>query len=257
MPKIDLDGYSLHYFEHQTSGSFIPPLLLIHGAGGQHLNWPPQLRRLEGATVFTPDLSGHGRSGGMGHQTVSGYTAEMLALLDALNVPQAIPVGHSMGGAVALQLALDAPERVAGLVLVATGARLRVTPQILDNVLTDFDQVADIVITFAFGPTAGDDLKRLGRQLLGEVAPEVMLGDYVACNEFDVMARLGEITAPALVIGGTADQMTPAKFSTYLAENIPDAELCLIENAGHMIASEFPDQVAKTIAGWLKRRWGA
>jgi pimeloyl-ACP methyl ester carboxylesterase len=255
MPEIDLDGSTLYYFEHETPGSPFPPLLLIHGAGGYHRFWPSQLRRLNGVTVYTPDLPGRGRSTGPGRQTVAQYTADMLRLLDALNIQQAILAGHSMGGAIAQQLALDAPERVAGLVLISTGARLRVTPQILDNVLDNFDTVVETVINFAYGPTADDDLKQTGKRELHEVKPEVVLGDYTACDGFDVISRLGEIAAPALVVGGSADRMTPAKYSQYLADNLPDAGLHIVENAGHMLPVEFPDRVADIVLGWLKKRW--
>ena len=255
MPHVELNTQTIFYAEHRAPGSAIPPVLLIHGAGGQHANWPPQVRRMDAVHTITPDLPGHGRSGGTGRRTIGEYATDMLALADALDMERFIPVGHSMGGAIALQLALDAPERVAGLGLVSTGARLRVTPRILDHVLDDYEKVVDFVVRAAFGPTADDDLRRLGRRLLMEAPPEVVLRDYLACDAFDVRERLGEVAAPALVIGGTADRMTPPEFSSYLAEHIPDAELHLIEGAGHMIAAEFPDWVADILWNWLARQW--
>jgi pimeloyl-ACP methyl ester carboxylesterase len=254
MPTVRPEGGPIHYAEHLTPESTLPPLVLIHGAGGQYASWPPQVRRLKRVSTYAPDLPGHGQSTGEGRRTIPAYTADVIALLDALGLERVIVGGHSMGGAVAQQLALDAPERVAGLVLVATGARLRVAPQILDNVLGDFEAVLDFMVAYAFGPTADDDLKRLGRRLMGETAPEVMLGDCLACDGFDVRERLGEIAAPTLVIGGMADRMTPARFARYLADAIPGAELALVEDAGHMIMSEFPERVAAIIAAWLEKR---
>ncbi len=144
-------------------------MLLIHGAGGQHVHWPPQVRRLPGVRTIAPDLPGHGKSGGEGCDTVIGYAANLLALMDAVAVERFVAVGHSMGGAVAQMLALDAPQRVAGLALVSTGARLRVAPQILDNLPGNLDAVADFVNTYAYGPSAGDDLRRVGRRALKEI----------------------------------------------------------------------------------------
>jgi pimeloyl-ACP methyl ester carboxylesterase len=78
-----------------------------------------------------------------------------------------------------------------------------------------------------------------------------MANDYAACNAFDVMDRLGEISAPTLVIGGTADQMTPPKHATFLADKIPGARLAMIEGAGHMVMLEQPELVARHVEQFL------
>lgn len=256
MPTVHVGDWPLFYFEQRVPTPSTPPLLLIHGAGGQYAHWPPQVRRLEGIHIIAPDLPGHGRSGGEGCDSISTYAAVMRALMDALGVERFIVGGHSMGGAIALQLALDAPQRVAGLVLVATGARLRVTPQILDRVLTDYEAVVDFVIAHSFAPSADEALRQVGRRILKATPPQVVYDDYLACNRFDVMERLAQIAAPALVIGGTADEMTPPKYLHYLAEHLPDAELHLLDGTGHMIMAERPVDVAGILRGWLERRFG-
>src|SRR5574337_242258 len=108
-----------------------PLLVLVHGAGGTHRHWPEEVRALPGRRVIALDLPGHGGSPGPAPGTVAGLARSVLGLLDALGVPGAVVAGHSMGGAVALTLALEAPARVAGLCLVGTGARLRVSPAVL------------------------------------------------------------------------------------------------------------------------------
>ncbi len=161
-----------------------------------------------------------------------------------------------MGGAIALQLALDAPDRIAGLVLVATGARLRVGPQILDSLTTDFDAAVELLIGMQYGPTANPDFRRIGAEHLHAAGPDVVKGDFLACNAFDVIDRLAEIQVPALMIGGSADQMVPSRFFNYLAEHLLDAELHLVQDTGHMVAIEFPDQVAELICKWAqKKNW--
>src|SRR5512140_3865565 len=116
----------LYYFAHGAELVTLPPVILIHGAGGHHLYWPAQVRRLHGERVFALDLPGHGKSAGVGHHSVQDYSAEVLAFMDAMKFSRAVLVGHSMGGAVALQAALDAPERMLGLGLLGSAARLRV-----------------------------------------------------------------------------------------------------------------------------------
>ena len=228
-----------------------PTLVLVHGAGGSRLHWPGELRRLSNATVYTLDLPGHGRSEGHGCDTINDYAKAVVAFLDAAGVERAAVVGHSMGGAIAQTMALGFGERVAGLVLVGSGARLRVTPAILEGIQSDFERVAELITRFAWSPDAPPALTELGRQAILETGPDVLLGDFTACNNFDVMERLAEIKAPALVVVGSADQLTPPKYTRFLADHIPNAQLVLIEDAGHMVMLEQPAEVAEAITTFL------
>ncbi|MFP4322574.1 MAG: alpha/beta fold hydrolase [Anaerolineales bacterium] len=251
MPYVSTDYGRL--FVTDRSGD-APPLLLIHGAGSDHLSWSAPLRRLPGRRVLAPDLPGHGRSAGDAQADVMPYANAVIALLDALAVPKAIIAGHSMGGAIAQTLALDHSERVAGLILVTTGARLPVNPQILQTVHADSAQVVEWITKWAWAPDAPADMRALGRQALMQVSPQVLYADYLACDRFDIRARLGEITAPTLVIGGELDKMTPPKFSHTLATGIPGAELRIIPGGGHYVVLEQPDTVTNIVKTWLEER---
>lgn len=251
MPVIEINDNPLFYFEYRVSGTAFPPIIFIHGAGGQHASWPPHVRRINGVRTFAPDLPGHGKSGGQGHSTIAGYTSDIMALANSLELDRFIAAGHSMGGGIALQLAVDTPSRVAGLILISTGAKLRVAPQVLDNIRQDFDRVIDMVTDNVFGPEADAALKRLGKRLFKATAPSVLHGDYLACDTFDIREKLHQVAAPALVIGGTADMMTPFKFAQYLADNLPRATLYKVKNAGHMLPAEQPEVTANIIEEWL------
>ncbi|MBN1966516.1 MAG: alpha/beta fold hydrolase, partial [Anaerolineae bacterium] len=209
---------------------------------------------LPDATVFALDLPGRGRSAGPGLQTVAGYAGVLVAWLEALAIPQAVFVGHSMGGAIAQTLALDHADRVAGLVLIGTGARLRVHPDLLDGLLRAPELVYDQMTAWMWAESVPEAVRELGRARLGEVDPAVLRGDFLACDAFDERARVGGITAPTLVIGGTADRMMPLKFSQFLADQIVGAELVRVEGGGHMLPLEQPDVVAGAVADWLARR---
>ena len=236
-----------------------PALVLIHGAGGTRLNWPAELRRLPGATVYTLDLPSHGRSGGQGCDTVEGYAEAVAAFLRAVEIKRAIVAGHSMGGAIALTLALDFADPstssgqadVVGLVLVATGARLRVAPAILEGIHDNFEGSVELITRFAWSPMTPPALTELGRQALLETGPNVLSDDFAACDHFDVMGRLGEIEVPSLVIAGSADQLTPVKYARFLAEHIPGARCTIIEGASHMVMLEQPAEVAQAVREFL------
>ena len=264
MPFAQLDGLGgerIYYARHGVRGVLdgAPALVCVHGAGGSHLSWPAEIRHLPGpasssgetAAVYALDLPGHGRSPGSGYRTIGEYVTVLVAFLDALDLVKAVIVGHSMGGAVALEMALSHPDRVQGLVLIGTGARLRVAPAILQVIGSDFEGAVRLLGDFAYGPDAPEALKRLGQQLMADNSPEVLVGDFLACDAFNIMSRLGEIAVPTLVVVGTADRLTPVKYAGFLAQNIPDAQLVQIENAGHMVMLERPQEVGEAVAGFV------
>lgn len=249
MPFAQIGEQALFYTVSRRGG---PALILIHGAGGSHLHWPAALRRMPGATVYAVDLPGHGRSEGPGREHIEDYVADIVRFMDAVGVSRGVLVGHSMGGAIAQMTAFMAPERVAGLVLVGTGARLRVAPALLDGILQDARGALALITEWAWGPEADPAMVARGRQMMARVNPRVVWGDFAACDRFDIRERVGEITAPTLVITGSEDRMTPPKFGQWLAERIPGARFVLVEGAGHMVMLEKPDQVASAVREWLK-----
>jgi pimeloyl-ACP methyl ester carboxylesterase len=159
-----------------------------------------------------------------------------------------------MGGAIALTLALEAPGRVAGLVLVATGARLRVNQALL-SATADAARLAAAAQGLAassFGPGAGAALLSPFVQGLLANGPGVIHGDFVACNAFDVMARLGEVRAPTLVICGDEDRLTPPKYAEHLQGAIRGARLVRLPGAGHLVMLEAPSLVAEAVGSFLR-----
>lgn len=255
MPTIHTGTGTLYY---TVSGrySVYPPLLLVHGAGGSRLDWPTELRRLPGAQVWTLDLPGHGRSSGPGRVTIPDYARDVGTFLRAANLPPVIVVGHSMGGAIAQQLALDDSDHVAGLVLIATGSKLPVEPTLPQRALDEPSATIDWLIARAWHRDTSDSQLALARARLSQMSPIVLQGDFLACATFDVRHRLAEIAVPTLVIGAAEDRMVPLKFSNTLAETIPHARLIVIDGAAHMVPLEHPARVTRAIAEWVgEQQW--
>jgi pimeloyl-ACP methyl ester carboxylesterase len=250
MPYAETTTGALFYTVSQGPADG-PSLVLVHGAGGTRLHWPAELRLLPEATVYTLDLPGHGRSEGPGYDTIEDYAEAVSAFLHTVGIEQAIITGHSMGSAIAQTLALDFSDCVAGLVLVGAGARLRVAPAILEGIQSDFERSVELVTRFAWSSEIPPALVQLGRQALLETGPDVLLGDFTACDHFDVMERLKEIEAPTLVVEGSADQLTPVKYARFLAEHISGAHLVIVEGAGHMVMLERPAEAAKAVREFL------
>ena len=241
-----------HLYEGSEAGQK-PPVILIHGAGGTHLYWPSDVRRLPGYRVYAIDLPGHGKSEGRGQQSVSAYVDAVVAWLEAVGLHRAIFVGHSMGGAIALSLALDHAEHVLGLGLVGTGARLRVSEAILDNTAnsTTYHNAVEMIVACSFSPQAPEQLVNLAKERMAETRYSVLYGDLLACNAFDVIGRLDDIRCPALVLCGEGDQMTPKRYSQFLADRISGSSLEVIPDAGHMVMLEQPKEVASALVDFI------
>lgn len=242
-----------HTFNAPKNSTCRPPLIFIHGAGGSFLSWHPLLRRLEGETVYTLDLPGHGKSSGEGRQTVKEYAGDILRFLEEQQIRNPVLAGHSMGSAVALTVALDAPEKLSGLVLLGAGAKLRVSPEILEKAGSPdtFAEAVGLVNEYSFSPDAPKDLLRLSNENMLKTNRETLLGDFLACDSFDVTERVESIQLPTLILCGTLDVMTQPKYSKFLAEKIQNSRLHLIEKAGHMLALEQPEPVAGLLKGFL------
>lgn len=249
MPTASL----IYYYAYQSGEVESLPVVLIHGAGGNHLNWPPQMRRLPGYRIYAPDLPGHGKSGGRGHQNVLTYAKSLIEWVDALNINRAAFVGHSMGGAIAQTLAAYYPNRVAALGLISTGARLGVDPYIIENAAnatTLHKAVETLMDRFFASPMEQGVLKQVEASMFA-VRQSVISGDFQACDTFDMLERLGAITCPTVVICGSEDRLTPVRYAQYLANEIPDARLEIIPEAGHMVMLEKPDAVVGVLKGFL------
>jgi pimeloyl-ACP methyl ester carboxylesterase len=250
---LEENRISFNHFSGGPSVGNAPPLVLIHGAGGSQLSWPPEIRRMEGVEVFALDLPGHGESPGEPETTVEGYARCVITWMEEQNLPKAIIAGHSMGGAITLNISLLEPDRLAGIVLVSTGGKLRVHPDILALTSDDekFQAAAEIVTSWSFSEGSNTRIRELALERLKQGSAKVANADYNACDCFDVMDQGGDVSVPALVICGDEDRMTPAKFSRYLAENIDHAEMVLVPGAGHMVMLEKPTIVAEAIRGFI------
>lgn len=251
MPLIETANGSIWYADHRDPTLHRPVTVVIHGAGGTHLDFPAEIRRMPELNAILPDLSGHGHSPGAGRNSVGAYVSDMLALLDALKLKQVIVAGHSMGGAIAQTLALQHPDRVLGLILIGTGAKLGVHPDLLAGMVSETARTVSALVSMYYGTPVNESLRRRSQQRLSEFNPTILYNDYVACNTYDLRQRVGQIHAPTLIVGGSDDLMTPFKFSTYLHEQITGSHLERIEGAGHMMMLEQPELAAEAIRRWL------
>ncbi len=254
MPSVTLDGQPIHY-THVASAkaqtAHRPPLVLVHGAGGNLYHWPPQLRRLADVEVYALDLPGHGRSVGPGRSTIDAYAQVIKAWAEALCLPPFVLAGHSMGAAIALTFALQAVDRLTGLALVGAGARLRVNAALLDGLRQDFDATTAKLIDWMYHPAFPAKLRQQALAQLRTNEPQTLYQDFWACNAFDLRAQVTSLTLPTLIICGVADKMTPVSFSEVLHQTMAGSQLHLVEKAGHMVMLEQPAVVTALFQAFM------
>jgi pimeloyl-ACP methyl ester carboxylesterase len=220
--------------------------VLVHGAGANALVWEPLRRELSSFDLLAPSLPGRLGSEPAAFEDAASTAAWLADLLEALGSPRAWVLGHSYGGAVALELASRGAP-LAGLILVATGARLRVHPAILESAAQAAARGEPLLSSFAFAGAAGGEAAEAYERASAQTAPDAALRDWRACDVFDARARLATIDLPVLVVGGSDDALTPPKFHTYLAENLPRAQLTMLDGAGHMLPWERPRELAALV----------
>jgi len=250
----------LYYFADEAGDHSRPPVVFIHGAGGNHLSWPPQLRRLPDQSIVAPDLPAHGKSEGIGYHAIEDYVHDILEFMSAVGMYSAVLAGHSMGGAVALSAAIHFPERVTALCLIGSGARLRVAPALLHAASNPsaFESAVQMINDASFS-SQSVRVKELSTQRMMETRPAVLYGDLMACDAFDVKDQLDNLLIPALIVCGMEDRMTPLQYSEFLRDHIAGARLEVIPNAGHMVMLEQPNRVSDLMADFLNsipRRFG-
>jgi 3-oxoadipate enol-lactonase len=258
------------YYEDEGSGA---PVLLIHGHTMDRRIWDQVMPSLLAADlrVVRPDLRGHGRSTrpDFGYH-LSHHAADMAAVLDDSGVASASVVGYSIGGGVALEMALTMAERLDGLVLMSPVMPDRpFEPAFMDN-LREVARVArsEGIASAMIGPWASNPLFAYSfskpgiREAARVINRDFPGAEYLATQrdhvdrEWTVPERLLEIKIPTSVI--TGDHETPG-FRAYAEEaaaGIQGARLTLFQNCGHLLPLEEPERVAKTIIETVRRSVG-
>ena len=216
-----------------------PILVMIHGAGGRADLWKNQFRPLKSRmNLLALDLPGHGKTAEQGKDSIEAYARWVEKVLGDLSPEPVFLLGHSMGGAVVLEAALSCPERLSGIILVGTGARLPVAPAILEGLVQQFQHTVDRIIGYAYAPDADPVLLREGARLMKEAGPGILHGDFLACDRFDRRQGIPGIHAPCLIVCGEKDMLAPPAFSKKLNASIPGSRLVTVPGAGHMVMIE-------------------
>lgn len=266
MPITSVHGADLFYTDSGGDGE---PVLLGHGYLMTHRLWDRQVGLLveAGYRVVRLDWPGQGQSA----VTAGGYdpwdlAAVALALMSRLGIDRFHTVGHSMGGYVGYRMALRAPDRVASLVQIGTGAAaeggaaLRQYTVLLWALrLFGYGVVQDRVLPILYGPTylADPDRQRDVAEQTRRIRSNSRTGVFRAGQGIfgrdDILERLAQIESPTLVVTGKHDRPHPPKGAHAEVGRLPNAETVVLDDVGHTPPEEAPEETARLILDWIGR----
>ncbi len=227
-------------------------IIFIHGSGGSSAFWRAQVEALvERTNTVAVDLPGHGHSKGNGCDKIEDYARAVVDFISALETPRPIPCGISLGGAIAQQLLLDFPDLFKAGILISTGSRLRVAPQIFEAIEKDIKSYLDMIVKLAASKATDPGRVKSFKDDTARCKSEVLIQDFRACDRFDVMQRVASITSPVLVVTAEDDQVTPPKYGDFMEKSIAKASRVHFTEAGHIVTMEKPEEVNKAIAEFL------
>lgn len=265
------DGGTIHYAEKGEGR----PLVLLHGVTLRHDVWAPQFHQLaDRYRVIAVDLRGHGRSevGALG-LGLPRLATDLATLLEALDLRDAVVVGHSMGGMTVMRFCGDHPdvlgERVAAIALVATAAHQAVPPYlegVLRRVLTSGKGqvergaalptrrvVSRPTVRLVFGDRPHPRAVDIVHQMTTSMHDAHLIDSLLGIVEHDARDALRATRTPSLVVVGTRDVLTPVPASRAMARLMPGSELVVLPRAGHQLMQERPDELAELIDALVAR----
>ncbi len=242
----------------------LPSVVFIHGAANDHSVWAEPLREIAdelpktGVNLLAVDLPGHGQTFGDPKPTVEAYADWVINLLDNGGIEAATLIGHSMGSLIALDCARRYPSRVNKLGLIGTAVPMLVSEVLLQTVRDTPEMAYEQLTRYSFHLVKLADgsfpppthAMNAYRALLGTARAGVAAKDLTACANYRLLdADIAAVNTPTHILASRHDKMTAADAASALAAQLPHAQLTMIENTGHAMMQDAPDQVAT----WLAR----
>lgn len=259
MPFLERpDGCRLYYELHGRwdTALRVSPLLLLEGMGGDIPGWRRNIPTLSAARpLIAYDFRGNGLSDPpRGRVTMATFVDDTVALLDSVEVRAVHAYGQSFGAMVAQELALTHPQRVRSLVLAATHAGPKGATPSRARAKVPKDRPYLALYSEAFArdhPEHVEEDQRVGRR-----NPQPLSAgrrQWEAMQAWDAWGRLPAISCPVLILHGTEDRMVDVANAERMAALIPDAQLALLDGAGHVYHSEQPEAADAAVLAFLGR----
>jgi pimeloyl-ACP methyl ester carboxylesterase len=261
--KLAIAGNEIHVatggMAHRTGR---PWIVFLHGSGYSHLTWVLQTRAIanDGWNVIAPDFPGHGLSAGEPLKSIEEMAQFILAVMDAAGAGEAVLVGHSMGGLVALEISRIAPQRVRGLVLIGSSAAIPVNRQLIETARNEPQKAYALMNSWGYGPGAhmaqntwpGANHTAFGIAVMRHASPHALADGLVACAAYEKGAEAAKaFHGKALCIVAQFDRMTPSRNGMALAGMLARSQRLMVKGSGHCIHTEAPREVNEALRAFL------
>jgi pimeloyl-ACP methyl ester carboxylesterase len=245
MPITTVDNCAAHYRISKRASADSPAAICLHGSGADSIVWSYQVSRLSKQfRIIAPDLPGHGQSEGTALESAEAYARWVDRFTAALSFNSFFLMGHSFGGAIVQEYARLYPEKLKGIILVATGTGFKLSQSYRELHARGID-VKNL---------GGSDIPqpiRQGYEMLKKVSGPALHADLLAAGAFDSTTWISSINVPALVVWGSADYITPRELPEALAAGLPNATFQVIANAGHVLMVEAVETFNAAVAEFM------
>lgn len=244
-------------------------VLFIHGAGGEHSMWAWQSRYLahHGVNVFSVDLPSHGQSEAFDEGSsyrIEDFAQSLLHFCDHHELQSIIPIGHSMGALIAIELSKLLGNRVIGLGLLGVSALMPINPKLLETAINEGEAAAALISNWGMGNKGkyggilqtGQSLFGIATRLMGRQGQKILANDLSACADYTNAEAVIKSLSPSLPIEfilSDFDRMAPAKAAQPLIAAAGNPHISKITNAGHMMMIEQPIQTRKAMMHLISR----
>ena len=251
IPFIDYNSKNIYYQIRKVNNG--KGILFIHGSGSTSKAWKFQMELDVDYNLFALDLPSHNKSDDFSDLNLELYVDIIKKAIETLNFDSVILCGQALGGAVIQEFYYRYPEKISGLILIATGAKLRVSPYILDNVKNNYQEFLNSLPAGIFYRKTSPEIVNEYVEDNAKIKPEVTLADFTICDQFDVMDKVGSIKIPCLIIFGVSDKITPVKYGEFFHNQIENSEFIIIKRASHMVMLDQPEEVNHSIKKFIEK----
>lgn len=262
---VEVQGCATYYYYSgpTTLPDMVPDLsrgrkvIMLHGAGSNGHSWHNQVDHLGRAhSPIAIDLPAHGRSSGVdGLGTIQEYSDFVVAFLDALGIDAAVIAGRSMGGAIAMDMAMRHAGRVEAIVPVVSAAKFNIPPERIEALRgVAMGRAPQAFVTDGFSPATVKErfeVVREGWMEQIQTDPRVRYTDMVACARCDLRGQIAQIDKPTLILAGADDPITTPADAELIHGRIRGSRLRVIADAAHHLPNEQPAETNSAIESFL------
>ncbi len=249
--SINTTGGSIFYRKNSIDSP--TALLCLHGAGADSKIFLPMVAELKGdISVIVPDLPAHGQSKFSGIPSLQDYIDAVIEIFNFEKISSFIPVGFSMGGALAFELYKRFKEHIPAMIFISSSFTLPVSTVVFDLIKNDYATFCDFLVKFLYSRNVEEPLRALSKQELLSMNPAIIENDFRICSMLDYRPELHSLNIPVLIIANRNDKMVPISLIEEFAQSVAHSKLIVFDDEGHMPHLENPAATAKEIRKFIQ-----